>query len=253
MRARSKLFTAVLASALSCAAVANDDLAYENWLIRVGDYKTLAHSWRGEAMSGDAEKQERLADLLLGPHARAAKAQPYEGIQLLFRAAISGRRTAMQRLGAALDKGASGLAKRPDAARCWSRAPTSFEARLACVELTDFDDARARIPCTELAVMEARERPATRDGAAMAQLCLANKTPAILVFGLPPSRQDLKRVSEYTRHGIEWSITGDVYVEAFEMFRERFNRTTVAALEARHGRGYLDRLSKEIEARVARD
>jgi hypothetical protein len=76
MSAGSKLFVLILAAILSCAANADDDLAYENWLIRLGDYETLANSWRGEAMSGNAEKQERLAALLLGPHARDARARP---------------------------------------------------------------------------------------------------------------------------------------------------------------------------------
>jgi hypothetical protein len=43
-----------------------------------------------------------------------------------------------------------------------------------------------------------------------------------------------------------------VYVEQFETFRGKFNQTTVAALDAEHGRGYMDRLSEEIEARVSR-
>jgi hypothetical protein len=155
-------------------------------------------------MLGDAEKQERLAELFLGPHAREAKAGPYEGIHFLFRAAVNGRRTAMRRLANALNEGKFGLSKRPDAARCWSSASSSgFEGRLACVNLTDFRDPQARVTCTELAVMEAQQHPGTRDGTAMAKLCLANKTPAILVPGLPPTQQDLERVSEYKRHGIE--------------------------------------------------
>jgi hypothetical protein len=250
MSAGSKLFVLILAGLLSCAACADDDLAYENWLIRVGDYETLAHSWRGEAMSGNAEKQERLAALLLGPHAREAKAGPYEGIHLLFRAAVNGRRKAMLSLADALNKGAFGLVKRPDAATCWSSAPNSFDGRLACVELTEFQERLARVSCTELAVMDAHYA-GTHDGAAMAELCLANKTPAILVPGPPPGRQTLERVREYARHGIEWAVTGDVYREEFEQFREQFNQTIVAALEARYGRGYMDRLSKEIEVSVS--
>jgi hypothetical protein len=252
MTARSRLLVVVFAGVLSHGALANDDLAYENWLIRVGDYETLSRTWWLEAMQGDAEKQERLAELFLGPHAREAKASPYEGIHFLIRAAVNGRRTAMRRLGDALKKGAFGLSKRPEAARCWSSAPASFEGRLACVNLTDYRDPRARVPCTELARTEAQQHPETRDGAAMARLCLANKTPAILVAGLPPTQEDLERVSEYRRHGIEWSITGDVYDEQFETFREKFNQTIFAALEAENGQGYLDRLSKAIDARVSR-
>jgi hypothetical protein len=252
MPAQSKLLVLVFASALSCGALADEDVAYENWLVRVGDYETLARAWRPEAMLGDAEKQERLAELFLGPHARQAKARPYEGIHFLFRAAVNGRRSAMRRLGDALNKGRFGLSKRPDAARCWSGAPASLEGRIACVKLTDFHDPQARVPCTELAVVEAQQYPGTRDGTAMAELCLANKTPAILVPGIPPGQEDLARVREYQRHGIEWSITGDVYLEEFETFRGKFNQTILAALEAEHGPGYLDRLAKEINASVSR-
>jgi hypothetical protein len=252
MSVRTKTLLIVLASALSCGALADDDLSYEKWLVRVEDYETLARSWWYEAWLGDAEKQERLAELYLGPHARQAKAKPYDGVHFLFRAAVNGRPKAMRRLADALDKGTFGLNKRPDAGRCWSSAPENFEGRLACVNLTDFRDPAARVPCSELAVMEEQDHPGTHDGVAMAKLCLANKTPAILVPGSPPGELALKRVREYARHGIEWAITGDVYVEQFETFRGKFNQTTVAALDAEHGRGYMDRLSEEIEARVSR-
>jgi hypothetical protein len=254
MSVGSKLLVVLLASLLSCGAFANDDLEYENWLIRVGDHETLARSWWGEAMFGNAEKQERLAELFLGPHAREAKARPYEGVHFLFRAAVSGRRKAMLRLAEGLNKGEFGLSKRPDAAKCWSSAPTSFAGRLACVELTDFRDPLARVPCLELAVIDALNDTyglRTHDGGAMAQLCVANKTPAILSPGPPPSEQTMARVREYERHGIDWAITGCVYNERFEIFRGKFNQTIFAALEAQHGRGYLDRLSKEIDARVS--
>jgi hypothetical protein len=100
------------------------------WLIRVGDYERLARSWRPEAMLGDKEKQERLAELLLGPHAREAKARPYEGIRFLFRAAVNGRRTAVLRLADALNEGKFVLSKRPYAARCWADAPSSFAKQM---------------------------------------------------------------------------------------------------------------------------
>lgn len=185
-------------------------------------------------MEGNAEKQERIAALLLGPHAREAKAGPYDGIHFLFRAAVNGRRHPMLRLADAVNKGAFGLVRRADAVRCRSSAPASFEGRIACVELTDFRDPLARVACTELAVMEAKQ-PGKHDGAAMARLCLANKTPAILVPGPPPSKQTLELVRAYDRHGIEWAVTGDVYGGEFEQFREQFNETIVAALEAGEG------------------
>jgi len=106
MSTRSKLFAIVLAGFLSNGAVADDD---EAWLMRVGDYETLAQSWWSDAMFGNAEKQERLAELFLGPHALQAKAAPYEGIHFMFRAAVHGRVIAMRRLGAAVNLGLYGL------------------------------------------------------------------------------------------------------------------------------------------------
>jgi len=252
MTTRWKLLALAVAGTLCCVPIASGDPAYEGWLLRVGDYETLARAWRPEAMFDNAEKQERLAELFLGPHAAQAKARPYEGIHFLFRAAVNGRPTAMRRLGEGVNKGSFGLARRPDAARCWLSAPASFEGRLACVSLTGFDDPKARVPCVDLAVMEAMDHPENRDGAAMARLCLANNTPAFLTPGPPPGPQDKARANAYARHGIEWVITGDVYNKQFETFREKFNRTTAESLEARHGRGYLDGLSKEISAGLSR-
>jgi len=200
---------------------------------------------------GDAAMQERAAELALGPHARAAKIRPYEGIHFLFRAAAAGRLAAMRRLAEGLDKGAFGLRKRPDAARCWSGLPAQFEARLACVRLTDYRDPKARVPCPDLIATGPREKLGRRDGPGMAQLCLANRTPALLIFGLPPGKIALAREREYRRHGIDWVVTGDVYNDDFEAFRAAFNDTTVAAIEAERGRGYMERLSADIEARVS--
>jgi len=45
-------------------------------------------------------------------------------------------------------------------------------------------------------------------------------------------------------------ITGDVYDGDFEQFRESFNDAIVAGVEAERGRGYFERLSKEIDRRV---
>jgi hypothetical protein len=234
------------------AAPAAENTDYENWLIRVEDYETLHRSWWADAFLGDAEKQERVAELLLGPHRREAKAQPYEGIHFLFRAAVKGRRTAMLHLAEALDKGEFGLRKLPDAARCWASAPARFEQRLACVRLTDFSDPKARVNCTELAVMEEQEHPGTHDGADMARLCLANKTPALLNPGIPWGTLGDAGVHEYEQHGIEWAFTGDIYDGTFEKFRGKFNKTMAAGIESERGKGYLDRLWKEIEARVSK-
>lgn len=67
-----------------------------------------------------------------------------------------------------------------------------------------------------------------------------------------PKQERITTVNEYRRHGIEWSITGDVHEEQFETFRAKFNQIIFAALEAEHGQGYLDSLSKAIDARVSR-
>lgn len=251
MSTRSKIVMAVLASVLSCAAHAGEDRAYEDWLIRVGDYETLYRSWWHQAFLGDAAMQERAAELALGPHGREAKVGPHDGIHFLFRAAVNGRPKAMLRLADAIDKGAFGLQPLPAAVRCWSRPPAGFEQRLACVRLTGFSDPQARVPCTELVLVGVQERLGRRNGAPMAKLCLANRTPAILAPGLPPpGQQDLER--EYARHGIEWSFTGCVSSNAFEEFRAAFNRTVAAGIDSERGKGYLKRLTADIDVRVSR-
>lgn len=251
MVVRSKLVVGVLAGLLACATATARDDAYEAWLMRVGDYETLYRNWWFEAVRGDAAMQERVADLLLGPHGRETRARPYEGIQFLYRAAVNGRPSAMRRLAEGLDKGKFGLRESPDAARCWSRAPADFDARLDCIRLTDFRSPRARLACSELVIAPFETRPGRRDGAAKARLCLAHKRPTLLVFGPPPGKQALARVREYKRHGIDLDITGDVYDEDFEVFRAAFNDTIVAAIDAQRGHGYMEKLSAGIEARVS--
>ncbi|MFS2020450.1 hypothetical protein ACEN88_28215, partial [Massilia sp. CT11-108] len=95
MARRPGLLAGALAVGLSCAASAYADPAYEGWLLRMGDYETLANVWRADTDSGDGAQQERLAELFLGPHARAAKARPFEGIHNLYWAALRGRRGAV--------------------------------------------------------------------------------------------------------------------------------------------------------------
>ena len=249
MAARAALLAAVLAAGLAPAACAQADPAYEAWLVRMGDYETLANVWRADTDNGDGAKQERLAGLFLGPHARAAKARPFEGAHNLYWAALRGRRGAVLRLAEALDKGALGFRRRPDAARCWANLPATFEARLACVRLTQFRDAKARLGCGDLPI--AREDGRPLDGVDAARICLATGTPTLLEPGPPPGPETVRRIREYARHGITLEVTGDVYDEAFETYRDQFNRTTAAALDARHGRGYLERLGNEIDARAS--
>ncbi|WP_440963229.1 hypothetical protein ACL58G_22465 [Massilia sp. GER05] len=249
MARRPGLLAGALAVGLSCAASAYADPAYEGWLLRMGDYETLANVWRADRDSDDGAQQERLAALFLGPHARAAKARPFEGIHNLYWAALRGRRGAVLRLADALDKGAFGLRKRPDAARCWAQLPATFDARLACVRLTEFRDPKARLGCGDLPIARANGRPL--DGADAARICVATGTPTLLEPGPPPGPETVGRIRAYARHGITLSVTGDVYDPAFEAYRDRFNRTTVAALEARHGRGYLERLEHEVDARAS--
>ncbi|MCS0614887.1 hypothetical protein NX783_19290 [Massilia kyonggiensis] len=246
---RPGLLAGAFAIGLSCAAFAHADPAYEGWLLRMGDYETLANVWRADNDSGDGAKQERLAELFLGPHAQAAKARPFEGIHNLYWAALRGRRGAVLRLADALDKGAFGLRKRPEAARCWAHLPATFDARLACVRLTEFRDAKARPGCGDLPI--AREDGRPLDGADAARICIATGTPTLLEPGPPPGPETVRRIRAYARHGITLAVTGDVYDPAFEAYRDQYNRTTVAALEAIHGRGYLERLGNEIDARAA--
>jgi hypothetical protein len=70
------------------------------------------------------------------------------------------------------------------------------------------------------------------------------------VPGAPPSAEDVRRQREYEKHGIEWVITGDVYNGDFEQFRESFNDAIITGVEAERGRGYFEKLSKEIDRRV---
>jgi hypothetical protein len=210
--------------------------------------QTLAY---GAAVMGDGKEQEHFADILLGPHANDVKHQPYDGIRFLYRAAIGGRRTAMLKLSRALESGSFGLRRSPDAARCWAKAPAQWKPRIACVGMTDFSDRKARPECLELAVTGDRDQlPNQLDGKTFARLCLANKTPAMLVFGLPPGPQEERRAREYARHGIQWVVTGDVYHPNFERFRNAFNDTMVDAIDAERGRGYFDKLSNDISASI---
>jgi hypothetical protein len=221
---------------------------YEEWLKKVGDHKTLNErryqALLAGARSGDPEQQEKLALFLRSPDARDVKIEPLDVTRLLYLSALNGQRSAMPRLSKAISKGEGGLARSPAAAQCWSKAPAGLNARLACIELTDFADKRKRPPCSEVT------GPGT--GAERARLCLANKTPALLEPGPPPGELTVRRIREYAKHGIELHITGDVHEEEFERYRNDFNRTTADALEKKFGPGYLNRLGKEIEAKVNR-
>jgi len=218
-----------------------------------GRYTEAYMAWWGGAIQGDSEKQELLADLLLGPHKHALKRirnPRREGMRYLYRAAIGGRRSAMLSLAEAARSGFLGVERRADAATCWSKAPARLQDRIACVELMEFRDREARASCSELALVGRSEVHDKNRGPLFAKLCIANKTPALLVPGAPPSAQDLRREREYAKHGIEWVITGDVYDGDFEKFRESFNDAIVAGVEAERGRGYLERISEEIDRRV---
>ncbi len=250
MEARAKRFAAVVMSILSCGAHAVGN-AGDNKLLNLEDSKIL-QSWRMYSSAGDAEKQGRLAELLLDPQAPAPKANRSEGAHFLLQAAASGRTKSMLKLADALNKGAFGFKKLPDAARCWSGRPADFETRLACLGLTDFRDPRARVRCNDLTSMIEGLPPGRTTGATMARLCLANKTPALLVPGPPPGKDAIERVRLYAQYGIEWVITGDVYEDEFEKYRHEFNKTVVADIEAKRGRGYMEKLSNDIEARISR-
>lgn len=216
-------------------------------------YTEAYMAWWGGAIQGDGEKQELLANLLLGPHRHALKRirnpRP-EGMRYLYRAAVAGRRSAMLSLAEASRSGLLGVERRADAAECWSKAPASFNERIACVELTEFRDREARASCSELALAGGSDVHDRKSGPLLARLCIANKTPALLVPGAPPSAQDLRREREYAKLGIEWVITGDVYNGDFERFRESFNGAIVDGVEAERGRGYFEKISTEIDNRV---
>lgn len=125
-----------------------------------------------------------------------------------------------------------------------------MQERIACVELTEFRDPEARAACSELALVERSEVRDKTGGPLLAKLCIANKTPALLVPGAPPSAQDLQREREYAKHGIEWVITGDVYDGDFERFRDSFHAGIVDGVEAQRGRGtFRDFRRKLMSAR----
>lgn len=219
-----------------------------------GRYTEAYIAWWGGAIDGDTEKQELIANLLLGPHGQEVKRTRYprrEGVRYLYRAAVGGRRSAMLAIGDASRSGLLGLERHVDAAQCWSQAPPSLQQRIACVELTAFRDRQARASCSELALVQ-RSEADEKSGPLLAKLCMANKTPALFVPGGPPSARDRRRTREYERHGIEWVITGDVYDGDFERFRESFNDAIVEQVDREYGRGYLERLSREIENRLSK-
>jgi len=216
-----------------------------------GRYTDAYMAWWGGAMDGDSEKQELLANLLLGPHGREVKRIKFprrEGVRYLYRAAVDGRPNAMLALAEASRSGLFGLEKRTEAAECWAMAPASLQQRIGCVELTGFRDREARARCSELAL--AGRSDDGKSAPLLAHLCTANKTPALLVPGGPPGAQAVRREREYARHGIEWVITGDAYNADFERFRESFNDAIVDDVEAKRGRGYFERLSKQIDGRL---
>jgi hypothetical protein len=248
---RLSRFSLALLATCALASASAQDKDHINWLLKVGDYAEIYRLFYLGALSGDSEKQELVANLLLGPHGQKIKHQPYEGVRFLYLAAVAGRPTAIAKLSAALDKGGFGLKQSTAAAQCWSKAPAAFEGKLICIGLTEFRDRRARPHCYDIKGAASEQSANRNQGEAVARLCLANKTPALLVPGPPPSEQDEQRAREWARHGIEWQITGDVYEDEFEKFRNAFNSTMVAAIERERGPGYLDKLGKEIDARVA--
>ncbi|HEX2948575.1 MAG TPA: hypothetical protein VHV83_03245 [Armatimonadota bacterium] len=216
-----------------------------------GRYTEAYMAWWGGAIERNSEKQELLANLLLGPHRHALKRirnPRREGMRYLYRAAIAGRRSAMLSLAEAARSGLLGVERRVDAAECWSKAPASLQDRIACVELTEFRDREARASCSELALAGRSEVHDQKRGPLFAKLCIANKTPALLVPGAPPSAQDERREREYAKHGIQWVITGDVYDGDFEQFRENFNDVIVAGVEAERGRGYFQNFQRKLIA-----
>jgi len=62
-----------------------------------------------------------------------------------------------------------------------------FAERIACVELAEFRDREARASCPELALVGRSEAHDRKRGPLLEKLCIANKTPALLVPGAPPS------------------------------------------------------------------
>lgn len=231
---------ALLACLCLSTAHASDDLI--EWLMKVGDYQEVYRLLSADARNGDGEKQELVADLLLGPYGQQVKHTQYEGIHFLYDAAAGGRASAMLKLSNALKTGSFGARPLPNAAACWAKMPRDLKQRFECMRITDFVDFHPRFGC--------RDIPYITDPADQAKLCLAFKTPTLLVPGPPPGPDAILRQREYAKSGIVLVITGDVYEEKFERFRETFNATTIAGIEKERGRGYLQKLSNQIEAKI---
>ncbi|MFN3792768.1 hypothetical protein [Massilia sp.] len=251
MKAKTRLLAGILIGILACEARAATESNSGKPSLRTVDADTLL-AWKIDAWAGDAEKQEHLAELLLDPRARVKKAERSEGVHFLLRAATSGRRKSMLQLADALDKGSFGFKKLPAAAHCWAGTPADFDTRLACLSVTDLRAPRDRVPCRDLRVLREGIPADKKNAATMARLCLANKTPAFLVPGPPPGRDADERWRLYAQHGIEWVVTGDVYEAEFEKYRDEFNSATLAGIEAERGKGYMKKLSEDIEARMSR-
>lgn len=247
MKGKAALILAIMSGIPCCGAYAKGN---DGRPTRPDDHAAEQASYI-EALQGNPEQQERFAALYLDPRARVTRAKRIEGARFLLKAAASGRREAMLRLADALDSGAHGYAKSPAAARCWSAPPAGFEQRLACLRLTDFRDRASRVPCWDLVGMTIDLPPARRGAATDVRICLANKTPTLLVPGGPPGKEDRERNRLYAKHGISLTITGDVYDESYEKYRYDYNTAAVAAIEAERGKGYMKKLGTQIEADLA--
>jgi hypothetical protein len=104
--------------------------------------------------------------------------------------------------------------------------------------------------CDEIALAGKMNKLVTLSGTEMARLCLANGTPAMLVPGGPPGLEVEIRIEEFAKHGVEWIVTGDVFEDKFELFREQFNKVMREELTRRHGADGFARIEAKVQSRI---
>lgn len=220
---------------------------------KAGRFAEAYDHWGHLAFLGNPEMEERLGMLMLGPNAKHLKPSQRNrmtGISHIYLAAVGGRPSAMRILSRALRTGSSGARKLPAAAACWAKLPSDAPAISSCVAMTEFREKRSRPACWELSNPEPPTGNHANDGQARARLCLANRTPALYVYGPPPGKTDAMRWSEYQKHGIELISAGDVLSTDFDAFVSGFNSVMVEAIDATRGPGYLKRLEEKIEGAI---
>lgn len=218
--------------------------------LATGRYTEAYKIWWPSAMMGqDSEVQELFALLLFSDqslHVRLGGHRRDQALHMLIRSALNGRVSAMQRMAAGSANGWYGLTADVASAACWSQAAAGAHPATDCVAVTRYKNSSGRPRCEELVLMEELR---VHEGHADAALCLANKTPAILIPMLPPTQKYLNALNQaYGRYGIEWMTPGDVFDEQMINHMRTFNDTMAEDIKRRHGSDVFDRIGAELKA-----